>query len=666
MPSWVIATSPPNLIQCGINAYAQLKSLARFTSLIKISSPSNTDSYALVDTGAERSCISSAHFNDLRSRDSSLFLFNFGVTLNTANGSSLQVMGTACIEIPLTFRLSVTADLFVCPNLTHNIIIGLDILLSTRALIDLHEQSITFRSPDPSVSPQTTYFVTTPTPPNHLTIAKDITINPRQQHLVDVCCQGLPGNHPDNGGSTRAYFIEDTPVFSSERPVIVARGIAEVDLSLSPHCRILITNPTNASVSLIKGYHIANITPFDISSVSRVGTLHIAEHTQTFRPSPITPQSVPHNLSASPPLSPPPDLRFSEDFQDYTPLQSPVTPQISPTLSPLERQQLLSLLKDNWHLFSENPDAPSIMRGIPPVHIDTGSVPPQHAPAYRRHPLAHKYIDEKVHDMLRQGLIELSSSGWSFPVVLALKPNGKLRFCIDYRRLNAVTKQDAYALPRLDDILDSMHGNVYFTTLDAASGFHQIPLDDSSKPKTAFSTKSGHYQWTRLPFGWINAPANFQRTIDFILHGLTFICALVYMDDIIVFSKSFKDHLYHLQLIFDRLTQYSCQLRLEKCCFAATSINYLGHVVSSRGIQTKPALVQAIRNFPSPQNASSPSAAKSAIKSFVALANFYRRFIKRFSLIADPLLSLLRKRSPFIWTESHRSAFETLKLVIAT
>lgn len=357
--------------------------------------PSKKASYALVDTGAERSCISFAHFNHLRSRDSSLFLFNPGVTLNNVNGSSLQVMGAARIEIPLTTRLSVTVDLLVCPNRTHNIIIGLDILLSTRALIDLHEQSIIFRSPDPSVSPQTTYFLTTPTPRNHLIVAKDITINPRQQHLVDVCCQGLTGNHSDSGGGTRACFIEVTPVFTSDRPVIMARGIAEVDLSLSPHCRILVTNPTNSSVSLIKGFHIATITPFDISSASMVGTLNIAEHTPTFPPSPITRQSLAPNLSASPPLFSPPDLRLSEDFQDDAPLHSPVTPQISPTISPFERQQLLSLLKDNWHLFSENPDAPSIMRGIPPVHIDTGSVPPQHAPADRRHPLAHKYIDEK-------------------------------------------------------------------------------------------------------------------------------------------------------------------------------------------------------------------------------------------------------------------------------
>ena len=246
---WAIATSPPNVIQYGINAYAQLKSVARFTSLIKISSPSSTALYALVDTGSERSSISSAHFNHLRSRDSYLLLFNPGDTLNSSNESSLQLMGAACIKITLTTRLSVSADLFVCATLTHNITIGLDMFLGTCALIGPHEWSISFRSPDLSVSSQTTYFVTTPTLPNPLPIAKDITINARQQHLVDVCFPGLARYHSDSGGGTRAYFNEDTSVFSSDRPVIVASRIAEVYLSFYPHCRTLVTNPTNSSAS---------------------------------------------------------------------------------------------------------------------------------------------------------------------------------------------------------------------------------------------------------------------------------------------------------------------------------------------------------------------------------------------------------------------------------
>ncbi len=124
--------------------------------------------------------------------------------------------------------------------------------------------------------------------------------------------------------------------------------------------------------------------------------------------------------------------------------------------------------------------------------------------------------------MLKQGLIEERSSNWSFPVVLASKPNGKIRFCIDYRRLNSTTLQDAYKLPRLDDILDSLHGMQYFSTLGAASGLHQLPLDERSRPKNAFSTRSGLCQWRRLPFGWINAPVVFQKTKDYIMRGLSY------------------------------------------------------------------------------------------------------------------------------------------------
>ncbi len=206
----------------------------------------------------------------------------------------------------------------------------------------------------------------------------------------------------------------------------------------------------------------------------------------------------------------------------------------------------------------------------------------------------------------------------------------------------------------------------YFSTLDAASGFHQLPLHVDSRPKTAFSTRSGLYQWRRLPFGWINAPAVFQQTMDFILRGLSYRCALIYLDDIIVFSSSFSNHLRDLAVIFNRLRYFNCQLNLRKCKFGSEQIEYLGHVISSRGILPKPVLVDAIRNFPSPRNAKSPTAGKKAVKSFVALANFYRRFIAGFARIATPLVSLSKKKAEFVWTPEREAAFAELQNKIST
>ena len=262
--------------------------------------------------------------------------------------------------------------------------------------------------------------------------------------------------------------------------------------------------------------------------------------------------------------------------------------------------------------------------------------------------------DEHTQKMLEQEVIEPSRSPWASPVVLAPKPNGGVRFCIDFRKLNAVTKKDVYPLPRMTDLLDAMQGAQFFSTLDLLSGYWQIPLSERAKEKTAFITSTGLYQWKVMPFGLCNAPASFQRMMDVILAGLKWNCSLVYLDDVIVFSKTFHEHLRDLQKVFDRLHESDLILSPSKCTLCSKRVKYLGHIVSSEGIECDPKKVESIRDFPQPTNSTEA-------RSFVGLAGYYRRFIYQFSARITPILELTKDKVPFVWTEECEKSFKDIK-----
>lgn len=206
-------------------------------------------------------------------------------------------------------------------------------------------------------------------------------------------------------------------------------------------------------------------------------------------------------------------------------------------------------------------------------------------------------MNRQIEEMLSTGIIEESSSMWQSPVVMVKKKNGQLRFAVDYRKLNAVTKQFTFPLTRLEDVFDTIGSSQakLFSTLDLASGFWQIPMDSDTKHKSAFVTPSGVYQWKRMPFGLVNAPASFQALMTQVLRCLNWKNCLVYVDDILVFSNSFKEHLQHLEQIFARLTKAGLTLKPSKCAFALSSVKYLGHVLTKDGIQVDVSKTDTVR-----------------------------------------------------------------------
>ena len=257
------------------------------------------------------------------------------------------------------------------------------------------------------------------------------------------------------------------------------------------------------------------------------------------------------------------------------------------------------------------------------------------AQTFRRLP-PNQYVQVKEHirDLLKKGIIKESSSPYASPVVVVKKKDGSLRLCVDYRRLNEKTKKDAYPLPRIEESLDALRGSKYFSTLDLASGYHQVAMDDKHQEKTAFITPFGLFEYTRMPFGLCNAPATFQRLMQTSMNDLVFQILLVYLDDILVYASSFEEHLHRLEIVLSRLREIGLKLNPEKCSFFKQNVKYLGHTVSAHGIATDDDKVSSVKNWPVPSTLKE-------LRAFLGFASYYRRFVKDFAKIAGPLHHLV-------------------------
>ena len=254
---------------------------------------------------------------------------------------------------------------------------------------------------------------------------------------------------------------------------------------------------------------------------------------------------------------------------------------------------------------------------------------------YRRiPPQQYEEVRKHLKEMLDIGAIRRSNSPWASPVVLVRKKDGSLRFCIDLRKLNARTIKDAYSIPRIEDALDSLNGACIFTSLDLKSGYWQVELDEESIPLTAFTVGPlGFYECVRMPFGLTNAPATFQRLMESCLGDLHLSWCIIYLDDIIIFSKNPDDHITRLKGVFEKLAEAGLKLKPSKCEFFKARLKYLGHVVSPQGIATDPAKIEAILKWPRPKTVTD-------VRSFTGFTNYYRKFIKGYAKVARPLHEL--------------------------
>ena len=274
---------------------------------------------------------------------------------------------------------------------------------------------------------------------------------------------------------------------------------------------------------------------------------------------------------------------------------------------------------------------------------------------YRRIPPGlYDEVRKHLRMMLEAGVIRPSQSAWRSPVVLVRKKDQSLRFCVDYRSLNAVTRKDAQDIPRIEETLDHLHGAQFFSCLDLKSGYWQVEIEEEHKPLTAFSVGPlGFYEFNVMPFGLTNSPATFQRLMERCMGDLHLSQCLVYLDDIIVFSQTFEDHLVRLGAVFERLKSFGLKLKPSKCQFLKDKVKYLGHVVSKSGVEVDPEKVEVLSSMAPPKNINE-------LQQFLGFVGFNRRFVANFSSIVSPLNQLLKKEAAFEWTSRQQDAFETI------
>ncbi|KAM0724690.1 Retrovirus-related Pol polyprotein from transposon 17.6 [Formica fusca] len=268
-------------------------------------------------------------------------------------------------------------------------------------------------------------------------------------------------------------------------------------------------------------------------------------------------------------------------------------------------------------------------------------------------------VDKVIEEMKSQGVIEESQSPWVSPVVLVRKKDGTIRFCVDFRKLNMVTIKDSYPLPRIDEILDQLAGNSWFSTLDLKSGYWQLKLRPEDKEKTAFSFGRGLWQFTVMPFGLCNAPATFERLMERVLRNLLSKICLVYLDDIIIYGKSFTEMMENLEKVLLRLREANLKINPTKCILFSRKVKYLGHVISAEGVATDPEKIVAVREWPTPHT-------KKQLRSFLGFCSYYRKFVKDFSSLAKPLYALTENRMKFEWGKECQNAFEQLKFILSS
>ena len=316
------------------------------------------------------------------------------------------------------------------------------------------------------------------------------------------------------------------------------------------------------------------------------------------------------------------------------------------------REELKSLIFEFGHLFPDIPGRTNLIEHD--VVLIEGTKPIKQHP-YRVSPIKLKKMRREIEYMLENGIIELSTSDWSSPCLLVPKPDGSVRFCTDFRKVNNVTKSDSFPIPRIDDCIDRVGNSEYLTKFDLLKGFWQVPLTARAREVSAFVTPDGLYQYTVAPFGMKNSPASFQRLINRVITGLRDIYA--YIDDVLVVGVEWSEHLANIRTFFECCSNARLTINLLKSDFCQARIVYLGHEIGHGQVSPIQAKVEAIVAYSAPSN-------RRGLMRFLGMAGYYRKFCPNFSSVAAPLTALLKKSCKFAWTESCQSAFNNIKLML--
>jgi hypothetical protein len=322
-------------------------------------------------------------------------------------------------------------------------------------------------------------------------------------------------------------------------------------------------------------------------------------------------------------------------------------------LTPDQQREMAGLIRKYADLF---PDIPGLTTAA--VHdVDVGDARPVKQHAYRVNPIKREKLSAEVKYLLQNELVSGSNSPWSSPCIMVPKSDNSMRFCTDFRKVNAVTKTDSYPIPRMDDCIDRVGRAKFVSKFDLMKGYWQVPLTKRAVEVSAFVTPDGLYEYKVMPFGMKNAGATFQRMMNSVIMGLD--GCDVYIDDVVIYSDTWEEHIRRCNALFQRLRQAKLSVHLGKCEFGKGTVTYLGHEVGSGSVRPIQAKVEKILEFPAPHD-------RRGIMRFMGMVGYYRKFCQNLSEVAAPMTNLLKKDSKFVWDTNCQRAFDGLKAVLST
>ena len=558
----------------------------------------------LLDTGAAVTLLRLDTWERVMGRDHVTLEPWQSATLLSAGRTPLTVHGRAHITLGLgTGNFEV--EVLVASPLTSPTILGLDFLLQQQATIDLASQTLRLAERGQSI-PLEDPGTGTRTPEFPISCATTVEIPPRSSmQITGSTTTPLEG----------VWLLEEAP--GKRLRVAVARGIIKPKTTELP---LVVLNTSEEPVTVYSGTKMAVLQQVELPVTKEVGVVDQGG-------------------------------------------EGVVPPWKQEMLWGLVEKSATNLTQGEQELFYQLLSYADVLafanselgRTSKLQHsINTGDTAPVRQGMRRIPPAQREEVRQLLGQMLQDGVVEPSASPWASPIVLVRKKDGTARFCIDYRRLKSITRKDAYPLPRIDETLDTLHGSYWFSTLDLLSGYWQVEVAESDRPKTAFSTTEGHDQFRVMPFGLCNAPATFQRLMDMVLAGLQWKECLVYLDDVIVLCRMFDEHIGNLKSVLQRVRESNLRLKLSKCCFFRDHVTYLGHAISRDGIATDPAKTERVASWPTPTS-------KQEVQHFLGFAGYYRKFVKDFTTIACPLHRLTECTASFIWGDDCKRAFDDLR-----
>ncbi len=611
----------------------------------------NISQHAIVDTG---SCSTIIHQNLLKTLHHKKFLFK-RKSYQSASCTSVDIIGEIELEIKINgYKTFIVAD--VASNLIANLILGHDWLKQNKVNIDLYHQYVTLnRSDGPNISTPILDLAELQHPALSL---HEITMLPYSEQLIDIIVPSMI-NHSNRVLFQPTDHLQSKSFLAANALVNIRYNRTQICvINATPHPQTL---PKNSKVGSIS-YQLSHIC---FTLPNRMGRENI-------RPPDCFPTES-HTFFHHQCYVCFKEFLTGNDLQFH--LQNTCYPQemreyVDTLTNHIEnerqRNRLKQVLWRHGKLFDLR--TPSVIKTTLKHAIDTGDHKPVYTPPYRQSNKVEELLAEETNKLLQQGIIEPSISPWSSPVVLIKKKDGTNRFCVDFTKLNAITVRDLYPLPRIDDIFDHLSDSEYFTTLDFKAGYFQVPLDRRDRPKTAFSTRDSRYQFTVLPQGVTNGPPTFQRIVNRILGDSRWKYSLAYLDDVVIYSRSFNEHLTHLDTILTRLDEANFKLNIDKCKIARQSIRFLGHQIEHGNLKPDPDKVQALLTT------NEPTTAKEAFR-FVKATEYYRKFIPGFSQIALPLYKYApttkqqgKRSSPqqITFSAEDRRSFNELKRFLTT